>query len=281
MDTAVKNRVLRALGRIPHLLLALLVFMPFYICFVYAFGAPDSLLGNGNVLLPNSLTLTNLEAVLTKNVYFFTGLKNSVITTVPTVLLLGIVTPMCAYILARFSRLRICRIIRSLMVASLLLPFQAIMLPLYIGLKNTGLINTHFGFIITKGSFTIAFDVTIIIGFIKSIPQALEEAARIDGASRYRTFWKIIFPLMQPVTITVLVLNVLTVWNDFSSSLIILQRTAVRTLPLAQYFYFSEGYIDLNLAFAFALLSMTPLLILYLFTQKYIVAGIVSGAIKG
>ena len=116
---------------------------------------------------------------------------------------------------------------------------------------------------------------------MKSIPRELEEAASIDGAGVYGIFWKIVFPLMKPIIFTSVVLNALNVWNDFQMSLTLLQKKEVRTIPLTQYFFFGENNIELGLAFALFLLSMIPILILYLCLQKYIISGITSGAVKG
>ena len=103
----------------------------------------------------------------------------------------------------------------------------------------------------------------------------------IDGCGKFRTFWSVIFPLMTPVNVTQIVLNTLFVWNDYSVAVVLLRSDESRTLPLAQIVYFGENMTELNLAFAFFMMAMIPILILYLSTQKYIVSGIMSGAVKG
>jgi raffinose/stachyose/melibiose transport system permease protein len=121
----------------------------------------------------------------------------------------------------------------------------------------------------------------LVSGFVKSIPKELEESANIDGAGLYSTFFRIVFPLMKPIVMTSIILNSLNIWNDFQMSLTLLQQKAVRNIPLTQYFFFGENSIELGLAFALFILSIIPILILYLMLQKYIIGGITSGAVKG
>ena len=118
-------------------------------------------------------------------------------------------------------------------------------------------------------------------GFVKTVPLDLEEAARIDGCNRFTMFWKIVFPLMKPVNATQLVLNTLFIWNDYTTAVILLRKVESRTLLLAQMAYFNEYTSELNLAFAFFILAMLPILILYFCMQKYVVSGIMMGAVKG
>ena len=163
----------------------------------------------------------------------------------------------------------------------MIIPFQSIMTPLYIDMTKWRLLNTLYGFIMAKIGFQIAFPVLLVSGFVKGIPRELEEAAAIDGAGIYSIFFRIVFPLMKPIILTSVVLNTLNVWNDFQMARPLLQKKTVRNVPLTQYFFFGENSIELGLAFALFILSMIPILILYLTLQKYIIGGITSGAVKG
>lgn len=120
-----------------------------------------------------------------------------------------------------------------------------------------------------------------VTGFVKTVPRELEQAAGIDGCNRFQTFWKIVFLLMTPINVTQLVLNTLFIWNDYSTSVILLRDTDSYTLTLAQIRYFNGKTTELNPAFAFFIMSMIPILILYLVCQKYIIAGITASAVKG
>jgi raffinose/stachyose/melibiose transport system permease protein len=120
-----------------------------------------------------------------------------------------------------------------------------------------------------------------VTGFIKTVPRELEESAYIDGCNRFQIFWRIVFPLLKPVNVTQMVLNSLFVWNDYNVAIVILRERESQTLPLAQIIYFNENTAYLNLAFAFFTMTMLPILILYFSMQKFIVSGIMAGAVKG
>lgn len=274
-----RKKLPRAVLFLGLLALAVVWLAPFYIAVVYAFKDPaDTVFGKLGP--PSFLYLDNFKEVLLENKLFFSALKNSVLVTIPVTVALQMICSTSAYVLARNNG-RFFKMIYAMFTASILIPFQSVMLPVYLNLKSVDLINNLWGFILIRIGFTVAFDTILITSFVKTIPAALEEAASIDGAGRFAVFWKIVYPTMQPVNITVMVLNILFTWNDYNIALITLQKTAVRTLPMAQYIYFGETTTQLNPAFAFAALSMLPVVALYLFFQKYIVEGIVAGAVKG
>ena len=218
--------------------------------------------------------------MIQENKYVAIGFKNSIITTIPTVLILLFTTSMAAFVLARNNGL-FYKIMYGVFISGILVPFQCIMLPIYINIYNAGLASTNLGFIIARSGFQVSISILTVTGFVKTVPRDMEEAASIDGSGMLGTFWRIIFPLMTPVNMTQIVLNTLFVWNDYSVAVVLLRSDASRTLPLAQIVYFGENMTELNLAFAFFMLAMIPILILYLSTQKYIVSGIMSGAVKG
>ncbi|MFR2868564.1 MAG: carbohydrate ABC transporter permease, partial [Oscillospiraceae bacterium] len=151
----------------------------------------------------------------------------------------------------------------------------------YINWYNAGLVSTNIGFIVARAGLQISISLTAVTGFIKTVPRDLEQAAMMDGCNRFQCFWKVVFPLMTPINVTQLVLNTLFIWNDYSTSIILLRKKYSFTLTLAQIIYFNENTTMLNEAFAFFIMAMIPILILYLCMQKYIVSGITAGAVKG
>ncbi len=256
----------------------LLVISPFYIAVVYSVKSKPEMVTD-RLAWPRQIHWDNFtRAVETSN--FSLAVKNSLITTVWAVLIITLICTMAAYIIARKNN-RFYNFLYYLFVGAMIIPFQSIMTPLYIDMTKWKLLNTLHGFVMAKIGFQIAFTVLLISGFVKSIPKELEEAAAIDGAGMYSVFFRIVFPLMKPVILTSVVLNTLNVWNDFQMSLTLLQKKEVRNIPLTQYFFFGENSIELGLAFALFILSMVPILILYLTLQKYIIGGITSGAVKG
>ena len=255
------------------------IIAPFYISFIYSFKSNAEINAN-RLALPRSPTFDNYIKVLTRNEQFLIGYKNSIINTIPTVIILMIITSMAAYVLARYNG-KFYKVVYTLMISGILIPFQCIMMPLYINIYRLGLTSTNIGFILVRIGMQISISILVVTGFVKTVPRELEESANIDGCNRFSVFWRIVFPLMKPVNATQLVLNTLFIWNDYNVALIILRNAKSRTLPLAQIIYFSENTSELNLAFAFFTMAMLPILILYLSMQKHIVSGIMAGAVKG
>ncbi|GHV91843.1 sugar ABC transporter permease [Spirochaetia bacterium] len=252
---------------------------PFYISFLYSVKSHTDISRN-RLAWPEHPTFENYINVVTRNQQFITGYKNSILTTIPTVLILMIITSMAAYVLARYNT-KFYKFIYVLLISGILIPFQCIMLPLYLNIYNMGLTSSNLGFILVRTGMQVSISILVVTGFVKTVPRELEEAANIDGCNRFATFWRIVFPLMKPVNATQLVLNSLFVWNDYNVAVVLLRTAKSRTLPLAQIMYFNENTSELNLAFAFFTLVMLPILVLYLVMQKHIVSGVMSGAIKG
>jgi raffinose/stachyose/melibiose transport system permease protein len=257
----------------------LIIIGPFYISILYSMKSGTEISAN-RLAWPKKPTFENYINVITKNEQFLIGYKNSILNTIPTVIILMIITSMTAYVLARFNS-RFYKIIYTILISGILIPFQCIMLPLYINMYNLGLTNSSIGFIFVRTGMQISISILVVTGFVKTVPRELEESANIDGCSRFVTFWRIVFPLMKPVNATQLILNTLFVWNDYNVALILLRSSRSKTLPLAQIMYFNEYTAELNLAFAFFTMVMLPILILYLIMQKHIVSGIMAGAVKG
>ena len=276
-----KNKVTISNGMLMviKLLVVIIFIAPFYISVVYAVKSPEETARTG-LSFPTNICFENFtRAIEVSN--FWGAMKNSIIVTVCSVLILMVVGSMGAYAIARNIKKRRYQFLYYVFLSAIMLPFQVVMMPLYMQMKDMNLLNTRIGLILAICGFQLAYNIFIYVGFIRSIPVELEEAAYIDGAGRSTTFWKIVFPLMKPILSSTLILNALTVWNDFQTSLIIAQKDSVRTIPLTQYFFFGEYNIELNMAFAAFVLAMIPIIILYLIMQKYIISGVMAGAVKG
>jgi len=128
--------------------------------------------------------------------------------------------------------------------------------------------------------FGVALAVFMYHGFIKSIPKELEEAAMIDGCSQLQTFWKIVFPLLKPTTMTILILDILWIWNDFLLPSLVLMVPDQRTLPLSTYYFYGTYTVDYGLSMAGLMLTIIPVIVVYLFLQKHIINGVLQGSIK-
>ena len=272
-----------SVGGITRILLVLFIvaiaLTPFYISVLYSLKDHADISLN-RLAWPTNPSLDNYRRVIQENKYFAIGFRNSVFTTIPTVIILLLSTSMAAFVLARNNGF-FYKFMYTLFISGILVPFQCIMLSLYVNIYNLGLASTNLGFILARSGFQVSISVLTVTGFVKNVPHELEQAAAIDGCGKFRTFWQIVFPLMMPVNVTQLVLNTLFVWNDYSTAVVLLRTDTSRTLPLAQIVYFGENMTELNLAFAFFILAMLPILLIYLFTQRFIVSGIMSGAVKG
>lgn len=231
------------------LVIVAIIILPFYISLLYSIKEETDIAVN-RLAWPKAPTLRNYVRVITENKQFVVGFKNSVLTTIPTVLILMITTSMASYVLARYQS-RFYKFMYSLFLMGILIPFQCLMLPLFVNLHSLNLTSTPTGFIIARTGIQVSISVLVVTGFIKTVPRELEESAYIDGCNRFQIFWRIVFPLLKPVNVTQMVLNSLFVWNDYNVAIVILRERESQTLPLAQIIYFNENTAYLNLAFAF------------------------------
>lgn len=265
-------------GRLTALALALVFLSPFYIGIIYSFKTKQEITFTG-LALPEKIDFGNYAAVL-EDGSFFQGMLNSLFTTLPSVALIMVICPMASYVFAR-NNTRIYNILYSLFLMAMLIPYQSVLLPIYSNMREWGLLNTYVGNILVKVGFQISLSILICTGFVKGIPKELEEAAYIDGLGYFGTFWRIVFPLMKSVLISILIINALFAWNDFQLSTVTLTKETVQTLPQLLYRYFGVHSVDLNEAFAAFNLAMLPLVVLYLLLQKYITEGVMAGSVKG
>lgn len=268
-----------AAKRIISLAIMCVTLIPFYMSFIYSIKLKNEIHMN-HLAWPTNPTLQNYVRVIFENEQFLVGLKNSIICTIPTIILLMIICSMASWVLARNSS-RFYTVMYTLLTMGTLIPFQCIMLPLYLNMHSANLVSSNLGFIIARTGLQVSISILVITSFVKTVPRELEEAAEIDGCGQFQTFWRIVFPLLKPINATQLVLNTVYVWNDYNTAVVLLRDKASRTLPLAQIVYFNENTTEMNLAFAFFIMSMLPILIVYFCLQKYVVSGIMSGAVKG
>lgn len=212
---------------------------------------------------------------------FLNAFKNSVIVTVSATALVTVLAAMLAYYIVRHKNW-ISNMMFALMVASMIIPFQAIMIPLvsiYGGTLN--ILNHRITLIFMHTGFSMAMSVFMFHGFINgNIPIALEEAAYIDGCTHSQTFFKIVFPLLKPIISTMVILNALAFWNDFLLPSLVLTDKKLLTLPLSTYSFYGTYSADYGTIMAGLLLCVIPILILYVVLQKQIINGVVSGAVK-
>lgn len=229
---------------------------------------------------PNEFKWENFTAAI-KKMDYWNALTNSLIITIISVTAIIITSSMLAYYLSR-SKTKFSAVTFLVLVASMIVPFQALMIP-FVGLFGQKGLNLP-GNQITIAFFYVGFGVALSTflyhGFISNIPYELDEAAAIDGASPFKTFRKIILPMLGPVTATVAIINALWIWNDFLLPSVVLLETDQKTLPLKTFVFYGKYTSDYGLAMAGLLLSIIPILIFYFVMQKRIISGISAGAVK-
>ena len=187
---------------------------------------------------------------------------------------------MIGYVIGRSkSTSKFYKVVYLYIVSGMFVPFAILMMPLVKQTAQMGIDNI-FGVILCYLVFYMPMNVLLYSGYLKNIPLALEEAARVDGATTWKTYWSVIFPIMKPMHATVAVLTALGTWNDVMTPLVILAGSDVNTLPLAQMTFQTQFGTNYNLAFASYLLALLPILIFYLICQKQILNGVVNGAVK-
>ena len=212
---------------------------------------------------------------------FGTAFFNSILITGVSVFLILLCSSMTAYLFVRTNWLA-CRIFFALIVAYMVVPFQVIMIPLVSIYGNIfGILNSRATLIFMSLGFGTGMAIFMCHGFIRTnVPMALEEAAKIDGCTRLQIFFKIILPLMKPILSTITILNTLGLWNDYLLPNLVLGKKALYTLPLAIRTFYGTFSNDLGKIMAALVMIVAPIILVYIFLQKYIIGGVVAGAVK-
>lgn len=265
------------------IVLCLFYLFPIYIILVNSFKSRSELYGN-ILALPESFSFQYYAKAMDK-MNFTRALGNSVVVTALSILFIIILASMTAWMLVRVNN-RLSRILFNIFVATMLIPFQTLMMPL---MQEMGwirdtlgipVLDTLGGLIFMNIGFGASMAVFLYHGFIKSIPVSLEEAATIDGCSKFGVFWRIVFPMLKPTTVTVMILDVIWIWNDYLLPSLVLSSKANRTIPLSTFSFFGQFTIQWNMAMAGLMLTIIPVILFYFAAQKYIIKGVAAGAVK-
>jgi raffinose/stachyose/melibiose transport system permease protein len=207
------------------------------------------------------------------------ALESSAIITGSSVVALIVLGSLCAYTIAR-RKGHLSNLVYILFVLGYILPFQLAIIPLFVAMRHLGLIGNYAGMIVLNIGLLMPLTVFLYTGFIRALPRDYEEAARVDGAGILRTYARVVFPLLRPITGTAAVLIGISVWNEFFTALIFLGGSRYQTLTVAVY-SFANGYVARwNLFFAGVAIAIAPILIFYLFAQRQLIRGF-SGGVKG
>jgi len=281
-EKAARNAKIAAVLKIILLVVLFVLFIfPFVLVIINVFKVKADITTDPLALIGSrGFTIQNFPNAM-KKMNFWHVFGNSAIITITSTIFTILLAAMAAYVIVR-NNWKACGLLFGLMVASMVIPFQVLMIPLvslYGGILNllshrATLIFMHVGFSLSMATF-------MFHGAINTnVPIALEEAAKIDGCTRWQTFWKIVFPLIKPTIATVAIIDAMAFWNDYLLPSLVLAKKDLYTIPIATQVFYGTYSTDIGLVMAALLLAMLPILILYLFLQRFIVEGVTSGAVK-
>lgn len=257
---------------------SLTVLIPLYLAVVVALKSPEQVAQGSGFEWPTSVRWENF-AEAWQRAKFPQALTNTALITVGAVVFTLLTSSVVSYAIARNLDRKFFKGVYFYLLAALFIPFPIIMLPL---VKQTALLHldNQAGLIVLYTIYGLSLNIFIYTAYIRSIPIELEEAARVDGASTWGVFWKVIFPLLTPMNATVGILTCVWAWNDFIMPLVVLTAPSSRTLALAQYVFQGEYNTDYTVAFSSYLMAMAPLLLVYIFSQRWVISGVMRGSLK-
>ena len=279
---AARNRKIKhAVFMVLLIVLFICFIFPFLLVLINVFKVKGDINSNPLALVgSHGFTLKNFPEAMQK-MNFWRSFGNSMLITVSSTIVTILLASMTAYVIVR-NKWKACGALFGLMIASMVIPFQVLMIPLvslYGGVL--GMLNHRVTLIFMHVGFSLSMATFMFHGAIHTnVPIALEEAATIDGCTKWQTYWQIVFPLLKPTIATVAIIDAMAFWNDYLLPSLVLGRKDLYTIPIATQVFYGTYSTDIGLVMAALLLAMLPILILYLFLQRYIVEGVTSGAVK-
>ena len=271
-----RTSTLRTIVWIVGLILSVAYVMPFVLVLLNSFKPKMEILDNP-LSLPVEFTWDNFDQALQK-MAFFRSLTNSILITTVSVGALILISSMLAFYLSR-TKNKFTKVTFLILVSSMIVPFQALMIPFMSIFAPFVSLNNQVALIFFYMGFGVALSTFLYHGFISNIPTELDEAAALDGASDFTIFWKIIFPMLKPVTATVAIINALWIWNDYLLPVLVL-TPETQTLPLSTYLFYGTYATEYGQAMAGLVLAVIPIVAFYLILQRQFISGISSGAVK-
>jgi len=279
---AARNRKIKhAVFMVLLIVLFICFIFPFLLVLINVFKVKGDINSNPLALVgSHGFTLKNFPEAMQK-MNFWRSFGNSMLITVSSTIVTILLASMTAYVIVR-NKWKACGALFGLMIASMVIPFQVLMIPLvslYGGVL--GMLNHRVTLIFMHVGFSLSMATFMFHGAIHTnVPIALEEAATIDGCTKWQTYWQIVFPLLKPTIATVAIIDAMAFWNDYLLPSLVLARKELYTIPIATQVFYGTYSTDIGLVMAALLLAMLPILILYVFLQRYIVEGVTSGAVK-
>jgi len=253
--------------------------IPFYVLVFFSLNAPPRVFYEGNIIIPDFYFNNFTEAWVSSNIG--RAILNSVIITGGSLLLLIILSSSAGYTIARFKN-KFNKTVFTVLLTCMMIPGIINTVPLYTVMRSIGGINTRIGMILVCTTNALPFSVFLYSSFISSLSREIEESAIIDGCTWFKAFWKITFHYVKPVTAAVVILNGVSIWNNYAQAVFFLTKRDMYTIPIALSIYFQQyAGAKWNLMAAAAVLGVIPVVTVFLLFQKYFMKGITAGALKG
>lgn len=279
------RRTRSVVGNAALMLFCLAYLSPIYIIFVNSFKSRAEMYENV-LALPKTLTWEYYAGAV-QRMDFINVFKNSLIVTLCSVAVIAVLCSMTAWMLVR-THTKLSRFLYSFLIVTMLIPFQTVMMPLmqemntFTKALGIPMKNSLGGLVFMYAGFGAGMGVFLFHGFIKSsVPVSLEEAAIIDGCNVWQVFWRIVFPILKPTTVTVIILDVIWIWNDYLLPSLTLTSNKIKTIPVMTSLFFGTYTIEWNMAMAALTLTILPVILFYFCAQKHIIKGVMAGAVKG
>ncbi|MEV0586047.1 carbohydrate ABC transporter permease [Nonomuraea sp. NPDC050310] len=277
----------RLIGKIGMNALAVIVLLvmifPVYWMVSTAFKSNEQIFTTEFIPFPTDFTFEHFTNVLTKGVAehsIWLYLGNSAIVALVTVLIGAVFALLSATAIARFRFKGRTSFLATLLIMQMI-PAEALVIPLFMNVKRLGLYDQLAGLIVTQIALTLPFGIWMLRTFVAAVPKSLEEAAWIDGASRFTTFWKVLFPLVAPGLVATSIFSFITAWNELVMALYLINDPTKYTMPVALQFFFGQRGTDWGAIMATSTLMTLPVVIFFLLVQRRMVSGLVAGAVKG
>ena len=268
-----------------YVLFAVSAFLVFLFIYPVLFALMSAFKSNGDILkspisFPTSLYVQNFKDLFAQS-DFLTAIIHSVFLTVVSEVLIVFIVPMAAYGIER-RQSRTTALVYTYFLAGMMIPFHLYMFPLFKEMRMFHMFGNMVGPIVCYIAGSIAFGTLLYSSFLKGIPLEIEEAAMIDGCNPLQIFFQVVLPVLKPTCISVAILQTMWIWNDYLLPYLVLDITKYKTVPIAiQYLKGGYGSVDMGAMMAMLVLAIIPIVIFYMFCQKYIIEGVVAGAVKG
>lgn len=274
-----KKKIGHALYELILLLLTLIILMPIFYFAISAFKLREDIVYHPLQMTAEMFTLDNFKVAYSK-MKLFKAMSNTVFITVGSMIITVIFSAMAGFVMARVKARRF-TVAYSFMVALMVVPFIGCVIPLVVIMNRIGLYNNLWSCLLIQAGWNLPFATFLYTGFMKSLPKELEEAAMIDGCGMFGTFTRIFLPLQAPVTATCCIRNGIGVWNDYLVSASFLNSSKTPTLMVSVKKFFGQYVNEYGQSFAAVVMCSIPIILIFLFLQKYFVKGIAAGAVKG